>query len=757
MRTLMLFTFGFAGYLLMYHCDLSVLTVVGAVLSGGWIHWYLHKFENMIYSVVLIILGALCGLCYNEIYTQKVYGPLEEYYGIEVAVKSEVLDFPQEGSYGKFYITVEAVLVNGEKGKAIFSGYEELGSFVPGDIFYAYVTLMPSNETYGGDATTYYTSRGIVLRGQIEGEIYKEEETGGLWKHMPVYLTNYLRQGIFDVFPEPYCGIILALVTGNRDELSEEFDTGLSLVGLSHVVAVSGMHLTFLVGMIEMVLPRHKKWTFVVTTGIVILFMFMSGSTPSIMRASVMILLLQFALLLRRGRDDMTALSAAVFLLLVWNPYVITHVGLHLSVAAVASLLLFGEKMKEGMINFCCKEKKGTYFEVMDFFCSGIATSLSAMILTVPLVGGYFGYVSLISPIANVLVLWAVTISFSWGLICGTVGIFFPVLGRILSLPIFAVMDILQWVVKALSGVKYGFVTLESDYYLIWLYFVYTTLIFYLFWKGYKSWKSIFLLSGVWICTFGVAVYFQHEEVFGEGIYVQVLDVGQGQSVMFATSDILILADCGGNSYENPGNIVSNMMGNVGRGELDYLVVSHCDMDHIGGITQLMERVFVKCLMMPPMDVEDERQVELVEMARGYGTSVVFVEEYIEKNLGNGNMMRVYPPVGVGSSNEAGIILMMSSGEEDVLVLGDIGMRTELSLLGQFEIPDIEYLFLGHHGSKFSTSPDFLDEITPEVGIICVGTNSYGHPTEEVLERLEEREIEIHRTDIMGGLIFQIG
>lgn len=754
MRKLMLFTIGFSGFLLGYLCQIPILYIFSILIFSGILVIYYHDFRYFGRCFVHVILGVLFGVFYLWFFNLRYYSPLEPYYDNTLIVNAEVLDFPQEGMYGSYSVLVEATLPLGEKGKMLVYTHEQVADLVPGDFFTGVGLVSSAEKTFDGVEISYYTSKGILLRGKMEDELVTYHPDFFSLQHIPIYLANHLKNGVNTAFVAPYNGVILALVTGNTDELSIEFDTALSLTGLSHTVAVSGMHLAFLAGMCQMVLPKGRTWPVVVLISVMVLFMLMSGSTPSIMRATVMIIMIHVAPLLGRGRDHATSLSAAVLFILLENPYAVTHVGLHLSVASVTGLFLFGENIKEGLISFFKVGKKGLKNWILNFIFSSVATTFSAMLFTTPLLGFYFGKISLISPISNVFALWAVTISFAVGLIAGTVAIFVPLLGKLIAIPVVPVILYLQWVTGILSQVPFASVTLDSIYYVAWICFVYVHIGIYMLLKGEK--RIIIPICNC-ICTFFLAVGLHRQSVFGTGISGYVMNAGQGQCVLFSVGENLILSDCGGNSYEDPGNLVADFIGNLGQNHLELLVISHCDTDHIGGVAQLMERIHVEMIAMPPSDPEDERQQALIALCLKNGTEICYVEEFMEISMGNENIARLYPPVGIGGTNEQGITLMLSSGEDDVLLVGDMGVKTEAMLIDRFDIPDIEVLFVGHHGSKFSTSELFLNEIQPEIGIICVGTNSYGHPTEEALTRLNEANVEVYRTDTMGTLYFQVG
>ena len=156
-------------------------------------------------------------------------------------------------------------------------------------------------------------------------------------------------------------------------------------------------------------------------------------------------------------------------------------------------------------------------------------------------------------------------------------------------------------------------------------------------------------------------------------------------------------------------------------------------------------------------DIEDEYGVRerLLRLAEKNGIEVVYVRRTVECPLG-GAVLSLYPPVGEGDLNEQGLTALCSAGDFDVLITGDMAGSTERTLVGQYDLPDIEVLMVGHHGSRYSSSQELLQAVRPETAIISVGDNSYGHPTQEAMDRLSQAGAEIYRTDRQGNILVTV-
>ncbi len=619
-----------------------------------------------------------------------------------------------------------------------------------GDRFWTEASLRSASVTFQGEEITYYTAKGIMLRGVAAGELSVEVAEWISPRHFPAYAARWLKNGINQAIPSQYEGLVLALVTGNRDKLTDDFSASLSRTGLSHTVAVSGMHLAFLAGIMRIMLPSGRTWASFLVIFVMISFMLISGSTPSIMRATVMIIMLHTAPLFQRERDDYTALATAVLLILLQNPYSITHVGLHLSVASVLGILLFSEEMLEKLQDKFRLDWDYNMKMPLKILFSSISSTTGAMFITTPMVAYYFGSISLIAPISNLLTLGAVSTAFAGGLILGVIGGIAPTLAQICVLPLIPILGYIQWIVPTLSGLMLSAVTMESILYKIWLGFVYVILMVFLLHKGKKRWILPLLC-----CVFSFYLVFTLNQYlhFKASLTMDVLDVGQGQSILFTVGDKFVVSDCGGSSYDNTGDMVADRVQALGKNTVHLLVLSHCHADHSNGVIQLMNRVHVEVIAMSEFDPENSIQQEIVDKARETDTEIWFITEETHVTLAESQKIVLYPPVGSGDLNEEGLTLLVTSGEQDILVTGDMNMQTEEILISTFDFPDVEIFVVGHHGSKYSTSSLFLETIQAEIAVISVSsTNTYGHPTKEVLDKLELFGIDVYRTDYDGAV-----
>ena len=187
----------------------------------------------------------------------------------------------------------------------------------------------------------------------------------------------------------------------------------------------------------------------------------------------------------------------------------------------------------------------------------------------------------------------------------------------------------------------------------------------------------------------------------------------------------------------------------MGCKRLDYLLLTHYDWDHVSGVAGLLARMEVDTLLVPEEEDDAGLQSMVLSAAEDYGVRVSFITEEERLEFGKG-VLTIFPPLGEAGDNERGLAVLASAGENDFLITGDMDAATEAKLLETYDLPDIEALAAGHHGSKYATSQALLEALRPETACISVGSNSYGHPTEETLLRLARQGCDIYRTDLHG-------
>ena len=690
-----------------------------------------------------ILAGTALALAlgYNWLYCRQVERPMESLAGSELPVTMTLCDYALPTDYG----AKATVRIEGLPAKAVYYGEEALLELQPGQTVSDLVYFQNAGCIRDDDITTF-TSKGVFLLAYQRGEAEYGAGSAGSPRWWPIRLGQAMREKIQALSTGDTAGFLTAILTGDKSGLSVQASTDLSEAGLYHILAVSGMHCGFLLTLVTFLTGRHRRrLVAAVTIPLLVFYALLTGGSPSVVRACVMLTFLMAAPLFRRESDGPTALSAALFLILLKNPFAAASISLQLSFAAMAGILWLTPKLYRLLMG---GKKRGRAARVV---IASFSATMGALVFTVPLSAWYFGTLVLVSPLSNLLCLWAAGIVFMMGLAAVSVSFLFLPLGLALAALPRLLTGYILLVAHGLAKLPYHAVYFVNPYLKYWLIFAYG--IFLLAWLlRPKNGRKYLAAAASAVLTLAVAIHLGAAR-YGGKLDALVLDVGQGQSVLLSSGDAFALADCGSaNSWYDAGGIAADHLMTMGCGKLDYLILTHYDSDHVNGLAGLLARLRVETLLLPSGTAGNEAEREVRTLAEAHGVRIQTIQRKETIPLGEAELT-VFPPVGESEEdNENGLSVLAAAGETELLITGDMDRATERSLLEAYDLPRAEYLVAGHHGSRNSTSQELLDALKPEAVLISVGSNSYGHPAEETLRRAAESGCAIYRTDLQGTL-----
>lgn len=512
------------------------------------------------------------------------------------------------------------------------------------------------------------------------------------------------------------------------------------------------MHVSYLVGFLQFVLGKSRKsalcclflvWAFVVV----------SGMSPSALRAAFMQTMLLLAPLVGRENDPLTSLSAALALLLLLNPFAAANISLQLSFAAMLGVVTIGETMEERFTERFGGKKvaKAARYPIGIVCCS-----LGVMAFTIPITAAYFGYVALLSPLSNLLCLWAVPICFVGTFLACALSPIAP-LGGAAALAVSVLMRWIFRVARWISSLDFSVVYLSHRLNALWIVLFYLSLAAVLILKLKLRWKILIPIAAAAaaLTLSHAALRWYYDSADGT---VTAIDVGQGQCVAVFSGDSTVLVDCGSTSYAeyNAGDEAAGYLKSCGRKRIDLLVFTHLHADHANGLERLSNLMEIDRILIPSHAAEDEDVLRrTVECALRHGIRVETVsDDRWEPCGGIGILMLAGGTDGKG--NERCMPLILTVADYRVIVTGDAPASKEKELVRRFDLEGIDALVVGHHGSKNASCEAFLREIGGGRAIISVGKNSFGHPATETLERLAAFGYTVSRTDTDGNVEIRI-
>ena len=742
MRKLVTFSLAFAAGTLLCHYALplefllpaaAVCAVLG--LAGLLLRGRRRK------RLFLLAAGLALAMVYNFGYISYVRQGVAAFAGGEADLTVTVLDYAEDtGTRCRIPVSIQGA--GFLRDRAMYYGDDDLYELEPGDTLSGHFTVSDAASIHDTPITSF-TAKGTYYMLYAGGEIDRTANHDRSLSTLPKRLAHATAETIDTVFSQNTAAFLKAILLGDRSGFSDQMESDLGESGLYHITAVSGMHFGFLFLMLAFLVGHHRpRRLAIIAVPVLLLYMLMVGCSASVVRACVMLLFVLAGPLLGRESDSLTSLSAALLLLLLQNPYAIAGVGLQLSFASMFGLLVLAPRIYGLLPN----GKHPVWRAVR----SSLAASLGTCACTAPLSAIYFNYLPLVGPLANILAIPAASFTFLSGGAATILGFLSPAAARVAAvLPSLGAWYILK-VARLLSQIPFHAVYFTNPLLPYWM--AYTFALFgycALTPRGQRKYLTAVCLSAA---VLAVAVYLPIRSRQGQ-LHVVAVDVGQGAGTILSSGGVTALVDCGSsNSYINAGDYCADTLNTYGYFHLEHLILTHYHADHINGIGTLMARMAVSNILVPlPEEADAAYHQELVDLAGDYGCSITYLTADTTYSLGNAQL-RVFAPVGDGSTNEEGLSLLCSAGDFDVLITGDMNDSSEAILAETKNLPDIEVLLVGHHGSKNATSSQLLNAVSPEVGIISVGTNSYGHPANSALRRLTGAGTQIYRTDRQGNI-----
>lgn len=556
------------------------------------------------------------------------------------------------------------------------------------------VKNLPNNFDY----LTYLKS--INVKGMIEVEEIKIIDHKFTWRVIPEYVKNYINNR-YDELSSIYLKLF---ILGDNDDLDQMISDKTRVIGISHLFAISGMHLSLIIGFITFVLDMfylRKKTHHLIIGGFLILYNILTAFSISILRAS----LLTICLFLPKNRDFTKTdyLSFIMIVFLIYNPYLIYNIGFVLSFLVSFSIIM-------GKIIYQDKEK------IMQVLKIGILANLVSLPIIISL-NGSFGVMNIIY---NVLFVYFISL------------IFLPMSFIVILIPGFS--RVYQEIIKLFE--LFVNLSYQANYYLV---FSFSTDVFkVLYWlcllgllvNFNNGKKRIFAFSVVFVLV--MSIYSQKLNYF---TYVRILDVNQGDAIHLHSNTCNILIDTG---YQDDYDAVINYFLNENIKMIDVLVLTHGHTDHYGEANDILSNIEVKTLIVNKYNAEIDSYNQIVLKKN----ESVICGDIVLQNLNS---------VTSEEENNNSLVLYGKIGDDNWLFTGDIEAKVEQEIINNYRF-EIDMLKVAHHGSITSSTEEFLDFIKPNFAFISVGKNNYKHPDEEVLKRLMDREINVLRTDINGTI-----
>lgn len=598
-------------------------------------------------------------------------------------------------------------------------------------------------------------------------------------------LRNNLSESLTEILPEPQSSLAQGIILGIRGNIPPEISDDFARSGTAHVLAISGLHLSIMAGVmlgVGLWLFGRRYYLYVWLALVAVwLYVVITGMHLPVLRGAIMASMFLFAELLGRQRSAIVALVfAAAVMVGIW-PYILGDASFQLSFIAMTGLVfifpIFRNLGRKITARFFGEE--GFTASTANLTVDALSATLGAVIAIWPLVAYYFGIISLIGPLATLLVLPALTGAIVLGGLGALLGLF--------VLPVAQVIGWIAWlflsyILLVANGFSAGYVEIGSiSLVFVWIYYLVLAAALWVYrnrerfrfsWPGTAarvksrikiSFESSRMVKLVLLPLLLIAVLVSSAAFTmpDDKLHVIFLDVGEGDAILVQKGNRQILIDGG------PRPLAVNLE----LGEqmpfwdrtIDMVILTHPHQDHLGGLTEVLKRYNVEQVLHPdidyPLPLYDEWRAQIE--ADGIRPIIACAGQRID--MGDGIIIDVLSPPALhlyGTESDVdnnGIVLKISDGTVSFLLTADIMQEAEGELTINRANLECTVLKVGHHGSDTSTTPEFMAVASPRIAVICVGAdNKFGHPDDDVLARLTQfvGEDYIYRTDLQGTIEF---
>ena len=544
------------------------------------------------------------------------------------------------------------------------------------------------------------------------------------------------------LFPDAHAALASAMVLGIKENMDKEIKAMYQENGIAHLIAISGLHIAMIGGTLYHFLRKmvgSYKVAALVGGTFIILYGILSGLSGATCRAIVMLLVSIGADVAGRRYDGLTAMSLALFVMIIWNPYQITQAGFLLSFGAVCGIIFIKPLWK-------------MYFPRLSFLSEGLSVSFSVQLVITPVLLWFFYEIPLYGVLLNLVVVPLMNYLLAFLILCGILGVCFVEVAGVLAFLPDWIFGFYEMLCKITEFFPFHTVCFGRPHW-TWVVFYYAFLILAIHFF-YQKERLRGMLS---IALLGISFF---AFVLPGNLCIRLLDVGQGDCIYIETQHHQhILVDGGSSTKRNVGDyVIKSTLKYHGCIILDYVFVTHSDIDHYSGIKELLEanEIAIRHLVLPNITNPDEAYMELVLLAQQKGCDIDYIKMGDEVYVDRVRLACLNPKKqDYEEKNDSSIVLHLNYTDFDMLLTGDLTMYGEDCVAKQIK-GNVEVLKVAHHGSATSTSEQFLRALSPDVACISVGeNNTYGHPSLDVMKRLEKHVSKIYLTKHSGTITIE--
>ncbi len=531
-----------------------------------------------------------------------------------------------------------------------------------------------------------------------------------------IYFVRNALYNYFATFNAKIVPYLKVFILGNKDDLSYQLKNNIQSLGLTHLFSLSGTHLFLVFTSISFLNKSKKRYINII---LILIYFLIVENSVSLSRSLLFLYLRQINSALHFNLSPFKLIIIALIVLLNINPSYLFDIGFLYSFTISTGLILYYEKRKKrkGLIKL-------------------LETSVIAFLFSLPISLYNFSSINILSIFYNLI--YVPLVSF----------ILFPMAFLVILLPFltdiyYVIIELFEESINLFSNISFNLIFRRVSFI---IYIIYMLLIFI----------AIFHKKALYILLMMLIPHYFYNNIFSVD-KVYMLDVGQGDSFLFISSNQTLLLDTGGSASSSLdsysiGDDICDFLRKIGIKKIDIVLNSHGDVDHIGEYFKIAKYYPITNLYLNSNSFNslEKRTVSLAETKKTIVRKLLR-DDYFQ--LGNFTFHILNDTY--QEENDASTVLFVNIDKFTLLFMGDAGVKSEQDIINTYDLPQIDILKVGHHGSNTSSSKSFISTIKPKYSLISVGKgNRYGHPKDSVLDTLSNSKI--YRTDKDGSVMFEI-
>lgn len=665
----------------------------------------------------------------------------------------------------------------------------------------------PSSATNPGafDAKSYYANKGIYLIGK--NVVYRDKERGRITLGHVLYNVRTTASKVVEgAFSREDASVVQAMLLGEKSGLDKDTKRLFQINGIAHILAISGVHIA-IIGMSLFKLLRRILGSYVssgiLAISVVIMYGIMTGLASSTFRAVIMMIISVVGKMRGRSSDMLTSAGVALVIQALVDPYIILDAGFRLSFGAVAGMGIYGPLIRQIMV------RGGSLADT-------VAVNIAVTFATTPLVVYYFYQFPAYSIMLNIVIVPLVSFILFLSIGVIAVGMFHMGAACMAAKPVEMILGFYRWACRVMAAVPGSNVNVgHISPAMMAVFYICVYVVLKILSDCAVSMRrlradadeeqsganrrpeqfreTLMLCAGKLFVAACLAVSCMiFEEVsLDRDSKVVFIDVGQGDGILIHTNmGTNVLIDGGSSDKKQVGEyVIAPVLKYYGAAHLDYVFVTHGDNDHISGIKYLLETsdtgVVIDNLVLPRFGSQEELE-EIKQLAKERGVCVLYMgkgqmmseipreawnknRETVTETLNNKEnsskfddkliLSFLHPgeKTDINDINELSAVVKVELGGVSFLFTGDLGSDGERELLAGGADVSADVLKVGHHGSRYSSTADFLSAVSPEVAVISAGEeNSYGHPHAEAVDRINDAGADVYCTINTGAICMRL-